>query len=137
MSYFAILCPLSNKNQWFTGRCHIVLIIGWILGGILGHVAMWNCVSEMLIHTTTEAFIWNNTTYYDCRGAEMDELTSKIYNTSVFILTFAFPLLIQTFSYASIGRKLLRDKIINNKLALRRNSGHERDRAKIQNRNLL
>ncbi|CAG2165244.1 unnamed protein product [Oppiella nova] len=70
-------------------------------------------LARFTIHTTTVPFIWNNTTYYDCRGAEMDGLMSQIYNTSVFMLTFAFPLLIQTFSYFSIGRKLLKDKVIN------------------------
>ncbi|XP_054157241.1 trissin receptor-like [Oppia nitens] len=121
--YFAILFPLSNNNQWFTSRCHIVLTLGWILGGILGHVAMK--------FTTTIPFRWNNQTYYDCRLEGMDYLWEQIYNTSVFILTFAIPLLIQSYSYASIGRKLLKDKVINNRLALRRNSGSDRDKAKI------
>ncbi len=82
--YFAILCPHSNKNQWFTGRSHIILSFGWILGCVLGHLAM--------VHTTTVPFIWDNQTFYDCRGAEMDEFETKIYNTLLFVLTFALPL---------------------------------------------
>lgn len=61
----------------------------------------------------------------------MEGVKEKIYNTFVFVVTFALPLLIQTFSYASIGRELLRDNSINDKLALRRNSGQDRDRAKV------
>jgi len=83
-----------------------------------------------MVHTTTVPFKWNNTTYYDCRGAEMDEFKSKLYNTSVFVMTFALPLLIQSFAYGSIGRKLMSDQLINNKLPLRRNT-QDRDRVKV------
>ena len=86
------------------------------------------------LHTKTVPFEWDNgVIYYDCRASEMEELPSKIYNISVFILTFALPLLIQTFSYGSIGRKLMRDKCINNKLPLRRNSGQDRNKVKVRN----
>ncbi len=113
---------MSKRNQWFSRKCHIILSIGWLFGGVVGQIAM--------VHTTTVSFQWNNITYYDCRGAEMDEITSKIYMTSVFILTFALPLLIQIYSYTSIGRKLLRQKLINNELTLRK-STQDTDTAKV------
>jgi hypothetical protein len=98
----AILYPLSKKNQWFSRKCHIILSIGWLFGGVLGHVAM--------VHTTTVPFQWNNTTYYDCRGAEMDELESKIYSTVVFVLTFALPLvsLILLKCFSSFNKSLFK-----------------------------
>ncbi len=120
--YLAILYPLPNKSRWFSRKCHIILSIGWLFGGVVGYVSM--------AHTTTVPFQWNSITYYDCRSTEMDELTDKIYMTSVFILTFALPLFIQIYCYISIGRKLLRDKLINNKLPLRR-STQDNDRAKV------
>jgi hypothetical protein len=94
-----------------------------------------------MVHTTTLPFIWDNQTYYDCRGAEMDEFESKIYNTLLFVLTFALPFVslvllriffillinlfsnfqvIQAFCYLSVGKKLLTEELINNKIRLRK-----------------
>ncbi len=94
---------MSKKNEWFSRKCHIILSIGWLFGGVVGHV--------VIIHTTTVPFQWNNITYYDCRFTEMDEFETKIYSTVSFVLTFALPfvslILLKCFSFNKSLLKLL------------------------------
>ena len=109
-----MLYPFYKGNVWLSTQCNVILISSWIIGSLLSSVSFYN--------TTTISFQWENETYYDCRGAELDEHWTKVYTTSIFILTFALPLIIQTYSYGAIGRKLITDRLRNNELPLRRNT---------------
>uniref|UniRef100_A0A6P6XWW9 Allatostatin-A receptor-like n=1 Tax=Dermatophagoides pteronyssinus TaxID=6956 RepID=A0A6P6XWW9_DERPT len=94
--YYAVKFPLSNQNKWLMAKSQYILIIGWLLGII------WASIPN----TKIEQFVWDNQTYQDCRP-DHELYESRWYNISSVMLTFGFPLIIQSICYASIIRCLL------------------------------
>ncbi|KAI1291842.1 putative G-protein coupled receptor 83 [Halotydeus destructor] len=79
--------------------------------GTLTIVLIWMAAialaSVQLIHSKAEKMMYgNNTIYYDCREIWPDDASEKIYTMTVFIITFALPMIILTYTYASIGYKM-------------------------------
>ena len=81
------------------------------------------------MNTKVEDFKWNNESYVDCRPT-FDPQTIKYYSLSVFAVTFVVPLFIQSYSYASIARRLL-GKSGDTNVNLRKSNSGDEDRAKV------
>ena len=77
----------------------IVLII-WIFGILLGCVQWSNSEAVPLD-------FFQNKTVYDCKETWSEE-NSKTYTLVIFIITFALPISVLAYSYASVTLKMLR-----------------------------
>ncbi|RWS07417.1 substance-P receptor-like protein, partial [Dinothrombium tinctorium] len=98
--YIAIMYPLSSSR--FTKEYGIITITSiWILGILLSSVHS--------VHSKAEEFSGHdNETYYDCREVWPDAFSERFYTMAIFVITFAFPMCVLCFTYASIGWKMLR-----------------------------
>lgn len=80
----------------------------------------------------TLPFGWGGQTYYDCRPPTWSPFSQKIYQSLFFLFGFVIPFLFQSFSYGSISKKLLTEKMVDGiRMPLRKNK--ERDTAKVIN----
>lgn len=107
-----MLHPLSHSNNWISTHCNFILILGWIIGSL--HSAFYALEIRIL------QFDWGGESYYDCRAPKWSRLESQIFQSLFFLFAFVLPFMFQTFSYGSITRRLLKDKQMNNQMALRR-----------------
>ncbi|XP_075585350.1 uncharacterized protein LOC124494818 isoform X3 [Dermatophagoides farinae] len=111
--YMAIIYPLYSQryNRSF-GPVTISII--WLFGFLLG-LFQWN-------NTKATPFLIANETNYDCKEISSDH--SQFFTIIIFIITFALPMSILSFTYASIGVKIFRHSAPGNVDVVRDRAQH-------------
>lgn len=81
---------------------------------------------------STISFEWDNQTYVDCRS-NSEPTAMAMFSISAFAVNFVVPLLIQTYCYASIGRRIResRKTIADSGQRFRRSSSIDEERVKV------
>ncbi|RWS30812.1 putative G-protein coupled receptor 83-like protein, partial [Leptotrombidium deliense] len=108
--YVAIMYPLTS-SRWTKSYALITVGAIWILGISLASV--------QLIHSKAEEIVYKNVSYYDCHEVWPNQFIEKLYTMAIFVITFALPMLVLSFTYASIGWKMFRHTSPGNADALR------------------
>ncbi|KAF7488833.1 Neuromedin-K receptor [Sarcoptes scabiei] len=102
--YFAIIHPIYSLIYLKRHKIRLITLI-WILS-ILFATIQWSKTEAM-------PFVWNDQTLHDCREV-WNENEGKLYTVFIFILTFAFPVLMLIFVYISIGLHIIQRRIPGN-----------------------
>jgi hypothetical protein len=71
-----------------------------------------------------------NTTWFVC-SSQKTIWNTKLFMTSNFVITFAFPLVIITVCYLLIAKKLINNRNAERDIPLRRNNGGNEDTFKV------
>ncbi len=111
--YFAIVHPLYSMTailHWLRSHKLFVISILWFCGICFG--------SAQLFQTRAVRFEYDNNIYYDCREI-WDVSSGRIYTIVIFVVTFAAPVIILIFVYATIAYHILRHVIPGNPDCLR------------------
>jgi len=105
--------PLNSSRWTAKTRGTITVVIIWITAIGLSSV--------LLVHSKAEKVPYGNGTtyYYDCHEVWPNETTEQIYTMVIFIITFALPMIILTYTYASIGWKMFKHTSPGNADAVR------------------
>lgn len=103
--------PLSS-SRWTKSRGALTIGFIWTLAIALSSV-------QLLHSEAIETAYGNGTTYFDCREVWPDEYSEKMYTMAIFIITFALPMIILTYTYASIGWKMFKHTSPGNADAVR------------------
>ncbi|XP_075678995.1 uncharacterized protein LOC113796972 [Dermatophagoides pteronyssinus] len=111
--YMAIIYPLySQRYNHSFGPITISII--WLFGFLLG-LFQWT-------NTKATPFLIANETNYDCKEISSDH--SQFFTIIIFIITFALPMTILSFTYASIGVKIFRHSAPGNVDVVRDRNQH-------------
>ncbi|GAB6027802.1 hypothetical protein CHUAL_002032 [Chamberlinius hualienensis] len=97
--YMAIMHPLhfrSTKSYW-----PALLVLGLIWGMAI------MLSGTVLVHGKAKLFQWDNATYHECLD-DWPSTWGETYTVIMFIVTFALPLTILSFTYSSIAYKMWR-----------------------------
>lgn len=109
----AIIYPLySQRYNHSFGPITISII--WLFGFLLG-LFQWT-------NTKATPFLIANETNYDCKEISSDH--SQFFTIIIFIITFALPMTILSFTYASIGVKIFRHSAPGNVDVVRDRNQH-------------
>ena len=93
--------PLSAQCHWIQSHNRALLAVSWLVGGAYAYIPIAN--------TYTTKFFVEDRAYYQCNYDNgISELKRAFFTAINFVLTFAIPLAIMTFSYLSIMHKLRR-----------------------------
>ncbi|XP_022251604.1 probable G-protein coupled receptor 83 [Limulus polyphemus] len=101
--YYAIMYPLGF--QWTKSRGLVIIAVIWTVASGISSV--------QLVHGRAEVFYIQEQMFYDCNEV-MDEFDSKVYTIVVFVVTFLLPLLVLTYTYATIGLKMWKHSVPGN-----------------------
>ncbi|XP_017491876.1 PREDICTED: delta-type opioid receptor-like, partial [Rhagoletis zephyria] len=101
--YIATLHPLCGLHKWLQSHCSALLVMTWLLAIAYGITP--------LRHTTTKEFIFKDAVYVECSMSENDwewSIEPQLFHLANFILTYAGPVLLLSFTYSQIILKFMR-----------------------------
>ena len=79
----------------------------------------------------TMEFVWENKTFMDCRSHYSNPTAVQLFSISAFFVNFVIPLIIQTYCYASIGKRITEKNVHKTGELLRRSSSVDEERDRV------
>ncbi len=123
--YLVVNNPLDRKNIISRNGNKILFSI-WVFGSLYAYCGSIDVQTLSFkppnLYNQSEELVLTNTTWFVC-SSKKTFWSTKIFMTSNFIITFAFPLIIIAVCYIMIARKL-----INNKFSEKNNNNMGRSR---------
>ncbi len=125
--------PLNRRNIISRNGNKILFSI-WVFGSLYAYYGSKDVQTlpfkPLKLYNQSEELELTNTTWFVCSN-EKTIWNTKMFMTSNFVITFAFPLLIIAVCYLMIARKLIKHKFAEKDNTLRRCSGGNEDTSKV------